>query len=215
MGPNRPSVVSGNVARRALGRRSAVIVLAVIAVLAGDCSSTSPTREIDNDSSRDPIAGPPPTAPPVTEYAGPGLSTEAVALLQQLRDFQQETDLCSILSSKTVKTVLGGDLDASGLVTTPSGIAQMLVALEDFFRHLVDISPPAVRPSMETLRQTWKDLSAIEADALDREAQTEAILSSPQVESAVANMGTWMKQNCLGQPSSPFDLSSLFGLTAR
>ncbi len=108
MGPNRPSVVPGNVARRALGRRSAVIVLAVIAVLAGACSSTSPTREIDHDSSRDTIAGPPPTAPPVTEYAGPGLSTEAVALLQQLRDFQQETDLCSILSSKTVKTVLAG-----------------------------------------------------------------------------------------------------------
>lgn len=197
---------SGSIRRALCGAGLAVVLLAALG-----CSSTSPTRELAHDASRDTIAGPRPTAPPPTALGGPGLSSEAVALLEQLRAFRQDDDLCEILSSKTVKTLLGGKVEAKALVTTPSGVAQVLVELDSFFAHLVQISPPAVRPSMAVVQKVWKDLSAIEPDALDREERTRVILADPAVQQAVKNVGAWMGQNCLGQGAPAFDLGGLLG----
>lgn len=187
-----------------------IVALAIVASLVG-CSSSSPSRELAHDSSRDTIAGPRPTAPPSTEYSGPGLSTEAVTLLQQLRDFQSETDLCAILTSKTIKSVLSGQADLSAMVTTPSGIAQVLVALDSFFAHLVDIAPAPIRPSMAVIQSTWKDLSRIDADALDRDQQIEAISKRPEVDSSVQSLGRWMQTNCSGALGPTLDLGGLLG----
>lgn len=184
---------------------------ALLVVAAVGCSGNSPTRELEHDASRDTIAGPRPTAPPSTELGGPGLSSEAVELLNELREFRNDNDLCDILSSNTVKSLLGGKLEVSGLVTTPSGIAQVLVELDLFFDHLVKVSPAAVRPSMATIQKAWKDLSAIEADALDKDQRSEAVISDPAVQQAVKNVGTWTQQNCLGQSTAEFDLSELLG----
>ncbi|MCB1257813.1 MAG: hypothetical protein KDB26_11945 [Microthrixaceae bacterium] len=201
---------------RVSGRKGIAAMLvrlstAMLVVVAVSCSGTSPTRELEHDASQDTIAGPRPTAPPSTALGGPGLSSEAVELLNELRDFRQDSDLCEILSSNTVKSLLGGKLEVSGLVTTPSGIAQVLVELDLFFDHLVKVSPAAVRPSMATIQKAWKDLSAIEADALDKDQRAQAVTSDPAVQQAVKNVGTWTQQNCLGQSTAEFDLSELLG----
>lgn len=200
--------VSGRKGITAILVRLTTVMLVVAAV---SCSGSSPTRELEHDASRDTIAGPRPTAPPSTALGGPGLSSEAVELLNELRGFRQDSDLCDILSSNTVKSLLGGKLEVSGLVTTPSGIAQVLVELDLFFDHLVKVSPPAVNPSMATIQKAWKDLSAIEADALDKDQRSQAIISDPALQQAVKTVGTWTQQNCLGQSAPAFDLSELLG----
>lgn len=194
-------------------RSPSAVCLIAVCLLCGltACSESSPTRELEHDASRDTIAGPRPTAPPSTDYKGPGLSSEGNQLLKELRGFQQQDDLCEVLSSKTIRSLLGGDVEVTGLVTTPSGVAQVLITLDSLFEHLVVISPPAVKPSMATVQETWKKLSAVEADALDREARIEAILSAPEVGAALQNITSWTSQNCLGQPALPFDLGGLLG----
>lgn len=189
-------------------RSVAVVVLTLVVVA---CSGTSDLRELEHDASRDTIAGPRPTAPPVTEYTGPGLTADANDLLSQLRGLESERNLCTIMTSSTVADILAGDVDISRLATTPSGISQMIVAVDRFFAHVVEVSSPELQPSTRVVQRTWRQISEIGADANDREERTEAILNSPNVEVAVRNLATWMGDNCAGSSSASLDLGSLLG----
>lgn len=194
-----------------LWRVVAVVALVTMVMLNG-CSSGSGLEALDRDPSQDTIAGPRPTAPPVTDYNGPGLTADATELLSRLRNLESERNLCAILTSSAVGDVLGGEAELSSLATTPAGIAQLIVDVDRFFAHIVDVAPADIAPSMAVLQRTWREVAEIGVDVGDREQRTRAILESPQVRLAVDNLGTWMKQNCGGALGVPTDLEGLLAL---
>ncbi|MGB6057820.1 MAG: hypothetical protein WBF71_06110 [Microthrixaceae bacterium] len=179
------------------GRTIAVVVVAATLGLVGvSCSETSPTREIARNSSESTIPGVPPTAPPTTKYDGRGLSPDAMALIGELNDLLSERDICEVLTGNALKPFLSGDFDATSLVTSPSGVSQLLVAVDSLFTHLVDIAPDEIKPAMDTIRSTWKRVAAIDPGATDREARTDAILAEPESRAATQILGAWLPQNC-------------------
>lgn len=188
-----------------------VVAFVALGLLAG-CSGESGVRELDHDLATDTIAGPVPTAPPATDYQGPGLSAEATRLLSGLRDLEEERSLCAILTSSTVTEVLGGEVEISGLATTPAGIAQMLVAIDRFFGHVVEVSPPDLVPSTTIVQNTWRQVAEIGGDATDRDGRIEALLSSPDVQLAVDNVAAWVGANCAGGIGGQLDLGALLGV---
>lgn len=189
---------------------SLVAVMALISLIG--CSESSGVRELDHDAATDTIAGPRPTAPPATDYDGPGLTSEATRLLSGLRDLESERSLCAILTSSTVDEVLGGEVELSGLATTPSGIAQMLVAIDRFFEHVVEVSPPDLTPSTTVIKNTWRQVAEISGDATDRDKRIEAILAAPDVQLAVDNLSAWIQGNCVGGLAGQLDLGGLLGV---
>lgn len=184
---------------RWIGRRSAFAILALVGTLSlvgASCTETSPTREIAKDKSEETIPGPAPTAPPTTKYDGRGLSPDAMSLIAQLNDLLSERDLCQILTGDALKPFLSGDFDATNLVTSPSGVSQLLVAVDSLFAHMVDIAPVEIKPAMATIRGVWKRIAAIDTGATDREARTDAILDEPQTKAALAIVAAWLPKNC-------------------
>lgn len=203
--------MSGHTLRHGRGVLPVLLVIAVLAFLSG-CSGDSGVRELEHDSSDDTIQGPLPTAPPTTDYDGPGLSSEATRLLSRLRDLESEQNLCTVVTSSVVKDVLQGDVDLSGLATTPSGIAQMLVSVDRFFEHVVDVSPPELAPSTELIQRTWRQVAEIGGDASDREERVRAIVEAPDTRLAMDNFSAWIQQNCSGAVMGDVDLGGLLGL---
>lgn len=187
-----------------------IVVIACLSL--SGCSGSSGVHELEHDAETDTIAGPRPTAPPATDYDGPGLSAEATRLLSGLRDLDSERSLCAILTSTTVTEVLGGEVEISGLATTPSGIAQLLVAIDRFFGHVVEVSPPDLAPSTTVIQNTWRQVAEIAGDAGDRDRRIEAILAAPDVQLAVENVGTWVQGNCVGALGGQLDLGGLLGI---
>lgn len=193
--------------------RAILLALGSVAVLLSvGCSGRSGVQELAHDPSRDTIAGPRPTAPPATDYEGPGLTADATELLSRLRNLESERNLCTILTSSTVSDVLEGEAELSNLATTPAGIAQLLVDVDRFFAHIVDVSPPDIAPSTAVVQRTWRSVAEIGPDVDDREQRTRAILESAEVRLAVENLGEWMKRNCAGALGEPTGLESLLSL---
>ncbi len=185
------------------------VVLVASTALGSSCSETSPTREIARDSSESTIPGVPPTAPPTTAYDGRGLSPDAMTLIGDLNDLLAERDVCEILTGGTLEPILEGDFDATNLVTSPSGVSQLLVAVDSLFAHLVDIAPTEIKPAMATIRSVWKRTAEIDPGATDRDAAAQAIIAEPETQAAAEILGNWLTLNC---GSSTNILSGIPGL---
>lgn len=203
--------MSGHSRRYGHGTSSVVLVIVVLLLLAG-CSGGSGVKELEHDSADDTIQGPLPTAPPSTDYDGPGLSSEATQLLSRLRDLESEQNLCTVVTSSVIQDLLQGDVDLSGLATTPAGIAQMLVSLDRFFEHIVKVSPPELAPSTELIQRTWRQVAEIGGDVSDRDERVRAIVEAPDTRLAMDNFAAWIRQNCSGAVMGELDLGGLLGL---
>ncbi|MHB1138425.1 MAG: hypothetical protein ACYC2O_05660, partial [Microthrixaceae bacterium] len=181
-------------------RRAVAAVLIALATASGACSTStsSETVEMDHDPADVTIAGVPPTAPPSTTFDGSGLSASANDLIAQLAAIQTETDLCVILTGEAFQPFLGGTLDTTNLVTSPSGLTQLLIAVDSIFAHIVEISPPPVQPAAATIQDVWTRIASINSAAADYQAQVDAILVEPEVIAAYQSLGGWVTANCAG-----------------
>jgi hypothetical protein len=177
-----------------------VLVLAVVLSAAlGACSRTqSETLEADDDPADVTVPGVPPTAPPSSAFDGSGLSGDANQLIAELAAIQRETDLCVILTGDAFEPFLSGEVDTTNLVTSPSGLTQLLAAIDAIFTHVVEISPAEVQPATATIQDTWVRVASISSAAPDYQAQVDAIMVEPQVVAAYESLGSWVTVNCAG-----------------
>lgn len=171
------------------------LVVASLVVVAG-CSSDATTTELANDPADVTVPGPRPTAP--GEDTDSGLSESGNDLLVQLEAISEETDLCKVLTGEAFATLLSGDFDVASLVTSPSGITQLLTLVDSTFAQLVAISPPAVRPAMQTIQEVWARVASLNTGAADAQERTAEILAEPQVAQANQTLVTWAALNCPG-----------------
>lgn len=177
-----------------------LLAVMVIAAVAASCSSTSETAQLDRDPADATVPGHLPTAPPEQDDAE-GLTAGANALLAELDQIRQETNLCAILSGAAFEGLVSARIDPAGLVTNPSGLTRLVTAIDATFRHLVEISPPEIAPSMQTVNDVWTRLASI-GPAADAEARTEQVLSEPQVVAANQSVVAWAATNCAGSATS-------------
>lgn len=184
--------------RRCAALARVPVVLGVVfgVALGAGCSSSSETLELSEDSADVTIAGVPPTAPPSTEYDGSGLSSDANQLIADLGAIEDETDLCVIITGDAFQPFLTGDIDTTNLVTSPSGVTQLFVAIDSIFAHIVTISPPEIQPSAAVLQDVWTRVAALASASTDNQAQVDAILAEPQVAESVQALATWAATNC-------------------
>jgi len=177
-----------------------VHVLAAATILATatiGCSRTeSATVEMVDDPADVTIAGTPPTAPPSTEYDGRGLSSDANKLIEDLVAIQQETDLCVILTGDAFAPFLSGELDTTNLVTSPSGVSQLIVAVNSIFARMVAIAPPEVQPATIVLQDVWTRVATLNSSAADYDEQVNAILAEAEVLAAYQSLATWAATTC-------------------
>ena len=177
-------------------RLTVVAMVAVLGVCAAACTKTSETTEMSDDPADVTIPGVPPTAPPTTEYDGRGLSSDANQLLADLAAIQQETDLCTILTGDSFAPFLEGKADTTNLVTSPSGVTQLYVAVNSIFARIVEISPAEIQPATVILQDVWTRVSSISPGAPDYQDQVDAIAAEPQVAAAYQAIATWAATNC-------------------
>ncbi|GEM_PF-1164736 len=177
-----------------------VLLLSILAwsVLAAGCSTprSEDTQELPEDLSDVTVAGVPPTFPPSTLYDGSGFSDDANVLLQEIAAIQTETDLCVILTGKAFQPLLAGNLDTTNLVTSPSGLTQLLIAFNSIFAHIETIAPVAVQPAAATLNDVWTRISSLNSGAASNQTQVDAILIEPQTVAAYESLATWAAANC-------------------
>ena len=173
-----------------------VVTIAVAAVSFGCSRTESPTVEMAEDPADVTVAGVPPTAPPSTAYDGSGLSSDANQLIADLTAIQQETDLCVILTGEAFAPFLSGELDTTNLVTSPSGVSQLIVAVNSIFARIVVIAPPVVQPATVTLQDVWTRVATLNSSAADYDAQVDSILVEPQVVAAYQSLATWAATTC-------------------
>lgn len=179
-------------------RRWCAALVAVAAVASmGACSSNATTTELADDPADVTVPGPPPTAP-TTADAGSGLSAGGNELLAQLEAIGDETDLCNVLTGEAFSTLTSEDFDVASLVTSPSGITQLVTLVDTTFARLVVIAPPAVRPAMETIQEVWTRVASLNTGGADAQRRTAEILAEPQVQQANQTLVTWTALNCPG-----------------
>lgn len=173
------------------------VVLAVAVVTAAamclGCSSET-TTEATRDPADVTVPGPRPTAP--AEDPDSGLSESGNALLAELEAVSEVTDLCEVLTGAAFTQLLSEDFDVASLVTSPSGITQLLVLIDSTFSQLVAISPAEVRPSMQIVQEVWTRVASLNTGAADAEARTAEILAEPQVVGAGQTLAAWTTANC-------------------
>jgi hypothetical protein len=175
-----------------------VLALVLLGVL-GACSRTqSETVEAADDPADVTVPGVPPTAPPSSAFDGSGLSGDANQLIAELAAIQRETDLCVIVTGDAFEPFLTGEVDTTNLVTSPSGLTQLLAAIDAIFAHVVEISSAEVQPATATIQDTWLRVASISSAAPDYQAQVDAIMVEPQVVAAYESLGTWVTVNCAG-----------------
>jgi len=177
-------------------RATVAAVLGATALLVAGCTSTSETTEMSSDPADVTVPGAPPTAPPTTEYDGRGLTSDARGLIAELSALEEETDLCVILSGEAVEPFLSGEVDTTTLVTSPSGLNQLLATLNSIFAHIVEISPAEVQPSTAVLEDVWIQVGSISTAAPDYEEQVRVITTTAEVDAAYDAVGTWAVLNC-------------------
>ena len=188
----------GNTKPRMLAVPACAILVLLAVLLAAGCSTprSESTAELSDDQADVTIAGVPPTFPPTTQYDGSGLSDDANALLQEIAALQTETDLCVILTGKALQPLLTGNLDTTNLVTSPSGLTQLLIAFNSVFSYIKTIAPAAVRPAASTLNDVWIRISSLNSGAASNQAQVQAILIEPEVIAAYQSLAAWASANC-------------------
>jgi hypothetical protein len=172
------------------------IAVVVIALVGVGCSSDATTTELADDPADVTVPGPRPTAP--TEDDDSGLSASGNELLAQLEAVSEETDLCKVLTGEAFATLLSEDVDVASLVTSPSGVTQLLTLVDATFAQLVVIAPPAVRPAMTTIQEVWTRVASLNTGAADAQERTAEILAEPQVQQANQTLITWAALNCPG-----------------
>ncbi|CAN5462165.1 hypothetical protein BH10ACT3_BH10ACT3_24100 [soil metagenome] len=172
------------------------VAVAVLSMATGACTQQSETQELGQDPSDVTIAGTPPTAPPTTAYDGRGLTSDANRLLAELQALQDEPDLCIVLVGDGLQPFLTGQVDTTNLVTSPSGLTQLLAAVNGLFSHVVTIAPPDIQPATATLADMWTRVAAVDTTAVDHDAQVDAITSDPAVTQAGQSVVTWVATNC-------------------
>lgn len=173
---------------------SALGALLCAALVLTGCRSASEHTELAEDSADVTVVGNIPTAPPRGGDAG-GLSSGANELLAQLDGIREERDLCAILSGRAFDGLIGTDVDAAALVTNPAGLTRLLATLDGTFAHLVEISPPEMVPTMQTLRDVWTRVASL-GPVQDVEARVNDIFAEPQVVAATQMLLTWAPANC-------------------
>ena len=176
-----------------------VLLAVLMSVLATAGCSTPRSKdsvELNEDIADVTVAGVPPTFPPTTQYDGSGLSDDANALLQEIAALQTETDLCLILTGKALQPLFTGGLDTTNLVTSPSGLTQLLIAFNSIFSYIETIAPAQVKPAAETINDVWTRISSLNSSAASNQAQVQAILVEPQVVAAFEELATWAAANC-------------------
>ena len=176
---------------------AAMLLFLCVAVIAG-CSTprSEKTEELNEDIADVTVPGVPPTFPPSTQYDGSGLSDDANALLKEIAAIQTETDLCVILTGEAFQPLLTGDLDTTNLVTSPSGLTQLLIAFNSTFSYIETIAPDEVVPAAATLNDVWTRISSLNSGAASNQAQVQAILTEPQVVAAYESLASWAAVNC-------------------
>ncbi len=176
---------------------AAMLLFLCVAVIAG-CSTprSENTEELNEDIADVTVPGVPPTCPPSTQYDGSGLSDDANALLKEIAAIQTETDLCVILTGEAFQPLLTGDLDTTNLVTSPSGLTQLLIAFNSTFSYIETIAPDEVVPAAATLNDVWTRISSLNSGAASNQAQVQAILTEPQVVAAYESLASWAAVNC-------------------
>jgi hypothetical protein len=175
--------------------RAAVAVSVTVLVVTG-CTSISETTEAADDPADVTVPGVPPTAPPTTAYDGTGLTSDARQLIADLAAIEEETDLCEVVAGDTLEPFLTGEVDTTTLITSPSGLNQLLAVLNSLFAHMVDISPPDIQGSTAVLADAWTQVGSISSAAPDYQAQVDAITDTPEVDAAYDAVGTWAVRNC-------------------
>jgi hypothetical protein len=176
----------------------AAMALSVFLLMLSGCSTprSETTEELNEDIADVTVAGVPPTFPPSTQYDGSGLSDDANALLKEIAALQTETDLCVILTGKALQPLLAGDLDTTNLVTSPSGLTQLLIAFNSTFSYIETIAPAEVLPAASTLNDVWTRVSSLNSGAASNQSQVQAILIEPQVVAAYESLATWAAASC-------------------
>ena len=176
---------------------AAMLLFLCVAVIAG-CSTprSENTEELNEDIADVTVPGVPPTFPPSTQYDGSGLSDDANALLKEIAAIQTETDLCVILTGEAFQPLLTGDLDTTNLVTSPSGLTQLLIAFNSTFSYIETIAPDEVVPAAATLNDVWTRISSLNSGAASNQAQVQAILTEPQVVASYESLASWAAVNC-------------------
>lgn len=161
------------------------------------CSRTeSETVEMADDPADVTIPGVPPTLPPSTPFDGSGLSDDANELIAELAAIQEETDLCVILTGDAFAPFLGGELDTTNLVTSPSGVSQLIVAVNSIFARMVEISPVEVQPATTVLQDVWTRVATLNSSASDYDQQVNAILGEAEVVAGYQSLATWAATTC-------------------
>ena len=174
-----------------------LVAATILATATIGCSRPeSATVEMSDDPADVTIAGTPPTAPPSTEYDGRGLSSDANKLIEDLVAIQQETDLCVILTGDAFAPFLSGELDTTNLVTSPSGVSQLIVAVNSIFARMVAIAPPEVQPATVVLQGVWTRVATLNSSAADYDDQVNAILADAEVVAGYQSLTTWAATTC-------------------
>lgn len=192
----------GGVSRRVL---PAVAAAMAVALAVAGCTSTSELSEVPDDPSRVTAPGPLPTAPPAPE-PGQGLSGEAARLVADLEALQDHDDLCEVFFDGAIQRLGISDAEASGLVTSPAGVAQLVAAVDATFTHLVAISPEDARSALVTLADLWTQLALV-GTAPDASARADELLERPEVTGAVEQLAGWAVANCSPPPTPDQPLS--------
>lgn len=176
--------------------RPVAVALSALLVLTA-CSSSSETAELEHDPADATVPGHLPTAPPVDASDGEGLTSGANALLAELEQVQEERDLCAILTGAAFEDLIAQRVDPAGLVTNPAGLTRLISAVDATFRHMVDIAPPEIAPSMQVLTDVWTRLAAL-GPVDDVEGRVNGILAEPQVAQSNQAILAWAATNCAG-----------------
>jgi hypothetical protein len=177
--------------------RCALVLLGVVLVVATSCARTSESVELAEDPADVTVPGPPPTAPPRDESTS-GISG-ATRLISDLEALQRADDLCEVLTGDAFARLVAQDPDATGLVTSPAGVTQLVALLERTFDHLVGIAPAEVRGDMGTVRDVWLRIVAL-GPAPDAARRAEELVAAPEVVGAVQRLALWTATNCAGVP---------------
>lgn len=181
------------------GRGRAALVAALgVALLLASCSSSSEVQTLEDDVSDETVPGFLPTAPPPTSEGESGLTPDANRLLTELDQVAQEQDLCKVLSGAAFEGLFTADIDPAGLVTNPAGITRLITAVIATFDHIVEISPPEIRPAMATVKEMWTRIASLNPSAGDLESQVNTVLAEPQHLEANRAVLAWGAENCDG-----------------
>ena len=174
------------------------MLAAAVPLVGATCSSSSEITEVSHDIADETVPGNLPTAPPPTDTGEAGLTPGANVLLAELDEVTQERDLCAILSGQAFEGLFTAEIDPAGLVTNPAGLTRLIAAIIATFDHIVEISPPDIRPAMTTVKEMWTRIASLNQAAGNLESQVNTILAEPQNLAANRQIITWGAENCSG-----------------